>query len=153
MKIKNFAYELYKAKWIGSHCNLQILEETIVDAFEEGTSVQDYVREYGFKGLNECFVSYEEFIDNEYQEEECMVAIFDGEKKYIDLWKKDLENNKLNLPREEEISRPCIEDFNEMAEYISSYLRNEYGFCVNSFKFDFDMKKIYIYDIDWDITE
>lgn len=94
MEIKDFAYELYKAKWVGSHCNPQVLEETIVDAFEDGMSVQDYVREYGFKGLNECFVSYEEFIDYEYQNEECMVDIFSGNQKYIDLWKKDLEEEE-----------------------------------------------------------
>jgi hypothetical protein len=34
MNIKDFAYELYKVKWTGSHCNLQVLEETIADAFE-----------------------------------------------------------------------------------------------------------------------
>jgi hypothetical protein len=95
MEIKDFAYELYKAKWVGSHCNSQVLEETIVDAFEDGMSVQDYVREYGFKGLNECFVSYEEFIENEYQDEECMVDIFGGNQKYIDLWKKDLEEEEI----------------------------------------------------------
>ena len=90
MDIKEFAYELYKAKWIGSHCNLQIMEETIIDAFEDGISVQDYIREYGFKGSNECFVCYEEFIDNEYQDEDIMTEIFGGEEKYLDLWEKDL---------------------------------------------------------------
>ena len=94
MNIKDFAYELYKVKWIDSHCNLQVLEETIADAFEDEMSVQDYIREYGFKRLNECFVSYEEFIDNEYQEEECMVDIFSGNQKYLDLWKKDLEEEE-----------------------------------------------------------
>jgi hypothetical protein len=94
MNIKDFAYELYKVKWIGSHCNLQVLEETIADAFEDEMSIQDYIREYGFKGLNECFVSYEEFVDNEYQEEECMVDIFGGNQKYLDLWKKDLEEEE-----------------------------------------------------------
>ena len=63
------------------------------------------------------------------------------------------DEDELDLPTEVEISRPDIEDIDEIEEYISDYLSDEYGFCVNSFKFDFDTKKIYIYDIDWDTTE
>lgn len=91
MDVRTFAYELYKAKWISSHCNLQIMEETIIDAFEEGMSVQDYVREYGFKGTWECFASFEEFIANEYQDEECMADLFNDNEKYMKLWERDLE--------------------------------------------------------------
>jgi hypothetical protein len=94
MDIREFAYELYKAKWIGEHCNSQIMEETIIDAFEDEMSVQDYVREYGFKGLNECFACYEEFIDNEYRDEEIVADIFNNEEKYMELWEKDLLNEQ-----------------------------------------------------------
>ena len=64
------------------------------------------------------------------------------------------DEDKLDLPIEDEIGRPSnLETDDDFEEYISNYLSDEYGFCVNSFKFDFDTKKIYIYDIDWDTTE
>lgn len=90
MDIRDFAYGLYQLKWVDAHCNLQIIKETMIDAFEEGISLQEYVTEYGFKGINECFVDYEEFIDNEYRDEEVMLDLFDDDEKYMELWEKDL---------------------------------------------------------------
>ena len=61
--------------------------------------------------------------------------------------------NKVDLPDEITISRPSIEDIDEMDEYVSNYLSDNYGFCVKSFNYDFDMKELYIYDIEWDTSE
>lgn len=59
-----------------------------------------------------------------------------------------------NLPNEIEIRRPSnLETDNDFEEYISNYLSDEYGFCVNSFNYEFDMKKIYISNIDWNKEE
>jgi hypothetical protein len=63
------------------------------------------------------------------------------------------DEDELDLPDKLEIDRPDIDGFDEMEEYINDYLSDEYGFCTNSFKFDFDTKKVYIYEIEWDTTE
>ena len=60
---------------------------------------------------------------------------------------------EIDLPDEDEIARVDFDDLKEMDEYVSDYLSNEYGYCVKSFKYDFDIKKIYIYDIEWDTSE
>ena len=59
-----------------------------------------------------------------------------------------------NLPDELTISRPSnLETDDDFDEYISDYLSDEYGFCVNSFNYEFDMTRIYISKINWDTTE
>ena len=71
---------------------------------------------------------------------------YDWEDEYMD-------EDDLNLPKELEIARPDINDLDEMNEYISNYLSDEYGFCVKSFNFEFDMSKVYITEIDWDTED
>ena len=61
---------------------------------------------------------------------------------------------RINLPSEVEINRPSnLETDDDFDEYISDYLSDEYGFCVNSFNYEFDMRKIYISNINWDTED
>ena len=96
---------------------------------------------------------------NDHDEEfrECLINamdLTDEEIKELQLEEYISENeNDLDLPTEDEIARVDFDDLNEMDEYVSDYLSNEYGFCVKSFKYDFDTRKIYIYDIEWDTSE
>ena len=99
--------------------------------------------------------------DHDKEFRECLVkALGITEEEYKEVFHEELdtylgkEDEDLDLPTEDEIGRPSnLETDDDFEEYISNYLSDEYGFCVNSFKFDFDTKKIYIYDIDWDTTE
>ena len=97
---------------------------------------------------------------NDHDEEfrECLIDamdLTDEEIKELELEEYVREEEEdLDLPTEDEIGKPSnLETDDDFEEYISNYLSDEYGFCVNSFKFDFDTKKIYIYNIDWDTTE
>ena len=67
-------YETYKYNWIKEHINpetlyneyLQFLLEKINNDSNE--TFENYLFNYGFKG--EIYVSYDEYINNEYNEEE-----------------------------------------------------------------------------------
>lgn len=71
------------------------------------------------------------------------------------------ENNRedVDLPSELTLS---IYDFDyvdgetnidELNDSIGDYLSDEYGYCHNGFQFDVEGDKIYVYDIDWDLSE
>ena len=74
----------------------------------------------------------------------------------VDEWES---NNKDDLPSELTLS---IYDFNyvdgetdidELNDAIGDYLSDEYGYCHKGFQFDVEGEKIYVYDIDWDLSE
>lgn len=76
----------------------------------------------------------------------------------VDEWE---ENNKedIDLPSELTLS---IYDFNyvdgetdidELNDAIGDYLSDEYGYCHNGFQFDVEGDKIYVYGIEWDLSE
>ena len=74
----------------------------------------------------------------------------------VDEWES---NNKDDLPSELTLS---IYDFNyvdgetdidELNDDIGDYLSDEYGYCHKGFQFDVEGEKIYVYDIDWDLSE
>lgn len=45
-----------------------------------------------------------------------------------------------------------IEDTDYVEECINDYLSDEYGWCVNSYKYEIVEDKIKITDIDWDLS-
>lgn len=54
------------------------------------------------------------------------------------------------LPSEEEIARPSsIDSDSRMEKYIRSQLHDKYGYKPKDFSFEFDMRKIYISEIEW----
>lgn len=54
------------------------------------------------------------------------------------------------LPTEDEIRRPGpINTDKQFEDYIRNYLEYEYGSEVESFVYEFDMSRIYIYNIIW----
>ena len=93
--MRTYAYELYKIQWlqrISTERHLDALrnyvEEEIPEKFEMYENFEEYLEERGFDG--EIYSCYEEFIDNEYKDEDYMKELFDNEKifnyyKSIDL--------------------------------------------------------------------
>lgn len=53
------------------------------------------------------------------------------------------------LPSEDEISRPDIDDYDEMEQYVREYLKIEYGYEAKSFRLEYDMRLVYITNIEW----
>lgn len=53
------------------------------------------------------------------------------------------------LPNEDEISRPDIDNYSEMEQYVREYLKTEYGYEAKSFKLEYDMRSVYITNIEW----
>lgn len=65
--------------------------------------------------------------------------------------KKQIETVK-DLPDELTISRPSnLETDKQFDEYILAYLSLEYKFKYVSYKYDYDSRKIFIYDIKWEV--
>ena len=91
VKIRDFAYKLYKVRWCYDHISERSIESTIISAFEEDMSVEEYIEQYGFNNDNECYASYDEFIDNEYQNSEYMIDLFNTNSSMLEEWKKDLK--------------------------------------------------------------
>ena len=97
--ISKFAYELYKIDWKHSH---EITEEKEIrfikdyyDGFEEDGddedySFEEYLEEVGYSG--ECYVCYDEFLDNEYLDKEYIESLL-KDKKLIKLYGKDIKEN------------------------------------------------------------
>lgn len=96
MNIKDLCYELYKLDWERNHINPQIKSDSLKNFYEESintyyySSYEEYLFDTGYNG--EIYACYDEFIDNEYKDEEYIYSLLDNEK----LFKKYLES--LNNP-------------------------------------------------------
>ena len=54
------------------------------------------------------------------------------------------------LTSENIISRPgSIDDYDKMEKYVRDYLETEYGHKVVSFTLEYDMRNVYISNIEW----
>ena len=54
------------------------------------------------------------------------------------------------LISEDEIGRPSfIDDYDEMEDFVRDYLETEYGHKVVSFTLEYDMRNVYITNIEW----
>ena len=59
-------------------------------------------------------------------------------------------SKKVDLPEEDEIGRPgSIDSDKQFENFIRDYLECEYGSEVESFTYEFDMRRIYIHNIVW----
>lgn len=87
MNISKLCYELYKIDWKYSHMitkdtemdNIKNYYDGLIDDDSEYT-YDDYLEEFGYDG--ELYVCYDEFLDNEYFEEDYMKELLDNEKLY-----------------------------------------------------------------------
>lgn len=97
--ISKYAYELYKIDWKHSHgiteekelsCIKDYYNEFEEEGEDEDYSYEEYIEEYGYDG--ECFVCYDEFLDNEYIDGEYIEELI-KDKKLIKLYRKDIKEN------------------------------------------------------------
>ena len=97
--LKKYAYEAYKLDWKRSHGITEEKElhyiKDYYDGFEEeyedeDYSYEEYLEEVGYGG--ECYVCYDEFLDNEYLDEEYMEELLKA-KNLIRLYHKDIKEN------------------------------------------------------------
>ena len=97
--IRKLCYELYKVDWKYSHITKDIEMDNMKNFYEDiiekdidvlnDYSYEDCVYEFGYNG--EVYADYDEFLDNEYQEEDYIKELLDN-KKLFKLYLKDLEN-------------------------------------------------------------
>ena len=82
--IKKLCYELYKLNWeydhnITAETKASLLKDyfgNLVDNLADYT-FSDYLEEFGYDG--DLYVCYEEFLDNEYLEEDYICSLLDNE--------------------------------------------------------------------------
>ena len=90
--IRKKSYELYKLDWMASHgYSLQDIAVELANLADEGVSSEELLSEFeqnGFSG-GEIYVSYDEFIDNEYQDMEYMKSLLS--KEDFMLYLRDLD--------------------------------------------------------------
>jgi hypothetical protein len=96
-KLRKKIYGLYKEDWMFEH---GIDDEAVIKASnnyielvkagEFSGSFEDYLDEFGFN--NELYVSYEEFLDNEYKDTEYMVTLLmeNGYYRKVDKYLSDI---------------------------------------------------------------
>ena len=58
--------------------------------------------------------------------------------------------NEEGLPNEFDCYRPSIYDDKGLEQYIRKILHDGYGYKPKTFKFDYDERRIYVYQITWD---
>lgn len=92
--IKRLCYELYKVDWKHSHMITKDREMDSIKDYYEGLvdneteySYNDYLEEFGYDG--ELYVCYEEFLDNEYLEEDYICSLLNN-KRLIATYYQDI---------------------------------------------------------------
>lgn len=80
---KRLAYELYKIAWIDTHITKMVLLATMksyikekFENYDDNYTFNDYLFDNGF-GYGNCYASYDEFLDNEFQDKEFMEELME----------------------------------------------------------------------------
>ena len=92
--IKKLCYELYKNDWMREHgITHDMQQDALKNYYEEFSACsseytfEDYLLDYGFAG--KIYACFDEFLDNEYFEEEYMCNLLD-DTNLIDLYLRDI---------------------------------------------------------------
>ncbi len=89
-------YDIYKTDWLYSHISSQMAKDNIANYYEmmdadflspEEYSYEDYVNEFGFN--YESYVSYEEFMENEYQNKEYINELLKDYPQLLEEYNKE----------------------------------------------------------------
>lgn len=80
MNIKKLCYKLYKEDWkLLSGISRNAEQRYLIDYYlytlseDNGITYEEYIEEYGYNG--ELYACYDEFLDNEYLEEEYILSL------------------------------------------------------------------------------
>lgn len=98
--IKTYAYQLYKNDWERTHAiTFEMKQDLIRNYLEaildgiisdvEAYPFEDYLLNYGYVDM--IYVSFDEFLDNEYRDTEYMKELIDNDRLY-QVYLKDVEN-------------------------------------------------------------
>ena len=99
MQIAHLCYELYKIDWEQNHnitaerkrANVLDYHNGLLNGdYDDDYTYEDYLIEYGYDG--ELYVYYNEFLNNEYLNEDYMHLLLKGNTKFIKLYDKDVED-------------------------------------------------------------
>lgn len=97
MQIAHLCYELYKLDWESDHkITPKRKRDALFDYYkglvddDETYTYEDYLDEFGYDG--EIYACYDEFLDNEYLDDEYMHILLKGHTKLIKLYYKDVED-------------------------------------------------------------
>ena len=93
--ISKLCYELYKVDWKRNHIittdrdmdSIKDYYDGLVDIDDAENTYNDYLEEFGYNG--ELYVCYEEFLENEYLEDDYICGLLDNEK-LIAMYYKDI---------------------------------------------------------------
>ena len=92
--IRKLAYELYKIDWERNHMitaerKMDAVKNyfEVIDELEAGYTFEDYLADYGYDG--ELYVCYDEFLDNEYMEDDYICGLLDN-PSLINMYYKDV---------------------------------------------------------------
>ena len=96
MKISELCYELYKLDWKKTH-NVTPEREAreLMRGYSEilrdddETSVSEYISDYGYGG--ELYVCYEEFLEAEYEDDDYVKYLLQGNEMLYDEYLEDIE--------------------------------------------------------------
>lgn len=89
-----------------------------------------------------------------YTKEDMLALEFDEKTidEALESLQEDTEQTKeTELPTEDEINNPNLDNEEDIREYVSDYLEQTYKCWACWFEVEFDTRKIYISKIDWDI--
>ena len=96
--ISKLCYELYKVDWKHSHMITKEVEMDSIKNYYEGLvdkdveyTYNDYLEEFGYDG--ELYVCYEEFLENEYLEEDYICGLLDNAELII-LYYQDIHEEE-----------------------------------------------------------
>lgn len=103
--VRGLAYDLYKLDWEQQHnINTQIKMDNIQNYYDEirhcnkskaSYTYNEYLEEFGYNG--ELYSSFDEFIDNEYQDEEYMRSILNDENYNLYINDYIMETSEYNI--------------------------------------------------------
>lgn len=101
LNIRKLSYETYKQKWVEDNTTAEMRIKTTYDysiekqqSYSGEYSFEDYIFDYGYDGS--CYVCYDEFIDNEYQDKDYMTEVLTEagcNDDVYEMYLKDLEYN------------------------------------------------------------
>lgn len=90
--IEELSYDLYAVEWVDSHIDIKTKQKVIKEAYKEYTFLNctdtiafcmflyTHLHKYGYNGS--LYASKEEFLDNEFQDEQYMHDLLDDEKLF-----------------------------------------------------------------------
>lgn len=95
-EFKKHCYKLYKNDWVHSHISLDVQQSTYRKYMYEQLnetyaaekySFEDYIFDFGY-GEGDCYACYEEFLENEFLDEEYMQTLIPKNSTFWEIYQQ-----------------------------------------------------------------